>query len=74
VYWSCAFPCFVFLRLIDLLLGYGRGFLVGIWLLARWIYLESSVQIGCVVPRLLMRLLPGEGMIPDEGIMACPIG
>jgi hypothetical protein len=37
-------------------------------------YLESSVQIGCVVPRLLTHLSPGDGMISDEGIMAHPIG
>jgi hypothetical protein len=37
-------------------------------------YLESSVQIGCVVPRLLTRISPGDGMIPDEGIMVRPIG
>jgi hypothetical protein len=37
-------------------------------------FLESLVPLGYVVPRLLTCLSPGDGMIPDEGIMACPIG
>jgi hypothetical protein len=43
--------------------------------LARQIYLESSVQIGCVVPRLcrMTRLSPGDDMIPEEGIMVCVV-
>jgi hypothetical protein len=54
--------------------GMGVVFLIGIRFLAHRIYLESLVQIGCVVPRLLTRLSPGDDMIPDEGIMARPMG
>jgi hypothetical protein len=38
------------------------------------VFLESLVPLGYVVPRLLMHLSPGDDMIPDEGIMAHPIG
>jgi hypothetical protein len=74
MYWLVSSLVVILLCLVDLLLGYGCGLLIGIRLLARQIYLESSVQIGCVVPRLLTHLSPGDDMIPDEGIMACPIG
>jgi hypothetical protein len=37
-------------------------------------FLESLVPLGHVAPRLLMHLSPGNDMIPDEGIMACPGG
>jgi hypothetical protein len=50
--------------------GVGVVFLSVFRLLARWIYLESLVQIGYVVPGLLSHLSPGDDMIPDEGIMA----
>jgi hypothetical protein len=53
--------------------GCGYSLPVSIRLLARQSFLESLVQIGCVAPRLLTRLSPGDDMIPDEGIMACPI-
>jgi hypothetical protein len=54
--------------------GVGVVFLSVFRLLARWIHLESLVQIGYVAPGLLSHLSPGDDMIPDEGIMACPIG
>ena len=54
-------------------LGYGYSLLVSVQLLARRIYLESLVQIGYVVPRLLPHLSPGDDMILEEGIMVCPL-
>jgi hypothetical protein len=35
---------------------------------------ESLVPLGYVAPRLLTCLSPRDDMIPDEGIMARPIG
>jgi hypothetical protein len=57
-----------------LLGGIGVVFLLVISVPRVSIHLDSRVQIGCVVPRSLTRLSPGHYMIPDEGIMACPIG
>jgi hypothetical protein len=38
------------------------------------VFLESSVQIGYVAPGILSCLSPGDGMIPDDGIIAHPNG
>jgi hypothetical protein len=54
--------------------GVGGVFLSVIRLLSHWIHLESLVQIGYVAPGLLSCLSLGNDMIPDEGIIECPIG
>jgi hypothetical protein len=74
VYWLASSLVFFLWCFVDLLLGMGVVFLIGIQFLAHRICLESSVQIAYVVPRLLTRLSPGNDMIPDDRIMACPMG
>jgi hypothetical protein len=65
---------FILLCLVDLLCGGRYSFPVTIRFLARRSFLESLVLISYVASRLLMRLTPGNDMIPDAGIMVCPVG
>jgi hypothetical protein len=73
---ACTFPfeCSPLASCRPIAWGVGVVFLSVFRLLAHWIYLESLVQIGYVAPGLLSHLSPGDDMIPDEGIMAHPIG
>jgi hypothetical protein len=59
---------------VALLSGVWVSLSVSRFVLACRIYLESSVPIGCVVPRLMTHLSPGDGMIIEEGIMVHPFG
>jgi hypothetical protein len=63
----------VVLRLDDLILGcMGTVFLSSFRSPSAWVFLNPWSRHRYVAPGLLMRLSPGEDMIPDEGIMACP--
>jgi hypothetical protein len=67
---SCAFSfeCRHLASFRPIAWGMGVVFLSVFRLLARWIHLESLVQIGYVAPGLLSRLSSCDGMIPDEWI------
>jgi hypothetical protein len=74
VYWLASSLVFFIWRFFDLLLGYGCGFSYQYSVPRASVCLESSVQIDYVAPRLLTRLSLGNDMIPDDRIMACPMG
>jgi hypothetical protein len=72
MYWFVSSLVVVLWCLVNLLLGLGVGF-------SRYLDPSASDFSRVLGPdrmcgaKVLTRLSPGDDMIPDEGIMACPI-